>query len=612
MFTDYIQSVGVLGMQKFNPLIIRNCDEITKALGQLHELYALDSYSLNFDILEIKTFNPDTQEEITTYDTNDNLRQKFDISVRDRTESEHKIFLELALDRYNTKLTLTFKKGMTLSLDETFLETLYNELLRNFATQKIFIDTTESNNFKTGIIENLKNAIQRIIENPTQSRVLEKNESFEILRSSYIPRLESKTYFHPKILWEQQNQTNIEFASYAVVRDELVLEVLAPCSGESGRDLLGDYHEVNIKQDNKQLAEIVFDEKIFRKEQINDGVGFYALTTGYVSFNDNKLSMLDSQNLTEINIRTTGHLLGGKEKATYVNITCSNPQDDAVGQGIILEAGNVDIVGCIGEKAKILANNIKIHGQTHQRSYIQAHTCEIDFHKGSVQSEELKIQQCELGNIDAGNVKIDEVSGGNIHAKNITINKLHSNTKLYVSQTLDIALLDGGGNEIYISPSAYFEDRKKIDEDTQFMQECVEKINRLIESLNKDNTKIKQAKPIIKQLRSIIEKNNQLNQPIDKRMTKAVAEYIMLVRHANFLKHRILQIQESAKTCNRELKNIDENLKNATINCHSKWNNHNEIFYDYLFPKGRDMMSLENEEECSIGIDKNTLKLTKF
>lgn len=617
-------------MQEFHPIIMRECFDVAQNLERISNLYVLPFGTLSFDILEVRTFRAETNEidskpKLTKIESNEldsalqstcSLKQSFDISVRSAKKEDLIHFVALSLHTHNTRANLVLKAGLEIREDETFFENLYMEVARQQALQKIIIEP-ESKVKKARIMEILKKGIETLKQENilSEDSKLSKEFSFELFASEYVPSLPLQAEFYPKIAWEKANDTTMEFASFAVIPNDLVLRLNPPQNGVSGRDLLGDYKQAertisNVEQEVK-MPEIKYPQGAFSKSDGEDGSALYhAQVLGYVSFLQDELKLLDEKDFKEVSLRSTGNLLGGREKGITLSVTSPNPNDDALGKGTILEAAVVDIVGCIGEKCRIFANDLKVHGQTHQSSYLEAKTCEIDFHKGSVRADSLKIKQSQLGSIDAGSVEIGELSGGSVRAKEIKIEKLHSNAKLYFSHLLEIKLLDGGENELYISPRAYFEDREKIETNTQFMQDCVDKINRLLELLSKDNATIKRAKPIITQLKAIMAEKKRLNEPIDKRITKAVAEYILIIRHAQFLKERIHAIQASAKTCDMELKALDEKLKGAKILNFSKWHRHNDIFYEHLFPQGRDMMSLENEEQCNICIEE--LKLKRF
>ena len=71
-----------------------------------------------------------------------------------------------------------------------------------------------------------------------------------------------------------------------------------------------------------------------------------------------------------------------------------------------------------------------------------------------------------------------------------------------------------------------------------------------------------------------------------------------------------MSLQTCAKEKNNALQHIDEVLQDARIICHSHWKNHNEIFYEYLFPKnGRDGLVLQDAKQSHIVIDKQNRKL---
>ncbi|MGX2985584.1 hypothetical protein ACWIWK_09025 [Helicobacter sp. 23-1048] len=488
------------------------------------------------------------------------------------------------------------------------------------------------------------------LQDKCENDELQEEITFELERSSaYVPKAGSTLKFLPKEQWEKENNTSLGLASYAVEANQEILRVSYESEGESGRNLKGRYFDYSLPEEEsedddddwdsdekdkakKQEApkeskeneqaeqkapepkekiarEIVFDEKLFSKEEKDEYVSYTALQKGYVSVKQGYLKMFESNEFKEVNLRNVGHLLGGVNKDIVVTISGQNPEDDAVGRGMVIEATQIDIMGSVGEKARIIGKEVTIHGQIHQSAFVQCETCNIDFVKGTVIANELRIKNSEMANLDAKNIKIDIATGGQIRAQNLTINKLYSHSKIYFSGTLQIKSVEGGENELYISPDCYYGIRNVVEESNEFIQKCTNKVNKLLQLLNKENENIRKSKPIVAQLKSIIDEKKRLKEPIDKKIKNAMAEYIALVKNAEFLKERIATVQNAAKAKNEELKHIDEELQNAKIITRGSWKRHNEIFYEHIFPKGRDMISFDDAPQRNISIDKENLKL---
>lgn len=616
-----LKALRGIWMQDFHSVVAREVQDIRECLESVCATYALDGAV--YEILAIHTFRQDNNQQTKSklsieefaslmedegaYNASGfELSQSFDISVREASESDLVHFVALELDEYSHTLTLVLKQGLEIA-KEQFWENLYKEIECQKALCGVIIEPIDEV-LKPGAIAQLKKQCGEL------TGVLENDVRVEILRAGvYKPQILSNAVLLPKVAWERKNAMSLEIASYAVDIQEEVLRVSVPQNGVSGRNLQGHYVEAeggseSSTDSNKPLA-IKCDERLFSKTEREDGIIYTALSKGYVSFGDNTLKLLELQEFKEINMRSTGSLVGGIEKDMMITITCPNPQDDALGQGTILEAAQIDIVGSVGEKAQIIGVDVKIHGQTHQSSSVRAKTCEIDFLKGSVRAQDIKIKHSEMGHIDGREVEIDEVSGGSVRAKNLRINKLHSHAKLYVSSTLELQTLVGSENEIYLT-AGYYELRDIIEHSNAQIERCIQKINTLLHLLNKDNALIKQSKPIIAQLKAIIEEKKRLKEPIDPKITKAVAEYIITLKRARFVKERILSLQADAKDKNNALQKIDKTLKEAKIIAHSPWKNHNEVFYEYLFPKkGRDMITLQDSKQSHIIIDNQHHKL---
>ncbi|WP_394995250.1 hypothetical protein [uncultured Helicobacter sp.] len=608
-------------MQDFHSVVVRDVWDIKECLESICATYALKGAV--YEILRIRTFKQfSNQQERIALSVEEfanlmqdegaynaagfEVSQSFDISVREARESDLVHFVALEVDVYRHTLTLVLRQGLEIA-SEQFWEELYQEIECQKALCGVIIKPLDEA-LKPSAIAELKTQCGDL------SGVLDDDVRVEILRTSvYKPQIHSSAVLLPKVAWERKNAMSLEAASYAVDAQEEVLCVSVPQDGVSGRDLAGRYVEIETQSesslDSKKPLAIIYDDKLFSKLEREGSIVYTALSKGFVSFSDNTLKLLELQEFKEITMRSTGSLVGGIEKDIMVTITCPNPQNDALGQGTMLEAAQIDIVGSVGEKAQIIGVDVKIHGQTHQSSSVRAKRCEIDFLKGSVRAEDIKIKHSEMGHIDGREVEIDEVSGGSVRAKNLKIHKLHSHAKVYVSDTLELQTLVGSENEIYLT-TGYYALREAIECSNAQIEHCIQKINALLHLLNKNNALIKQSKPIIAPLKAIIEEKKRLQEPIDSKITKAVAEYVLTLKRARFLKERILSLQASAKASNNALQEIDEGLKKAKILIHSPWNNHNEVFYEYLFPKkGRDMLTLQDAKQSHIIIDKKNHKL---
>lgn len=611
-------------MQLFEPVSVKGCADVSAEIKKISELYALEEKMISFDILQISTFfrgekkkdftSPSIEERDkilsndAEYNKNDfEIRQVYDISLRGLKENDLAPFVELKLDSHCYELSLELKAGLEVKNDENFFEELYAEITRKKIAHNIIIRL-----FDSGVKQEIAN-LKELFSQLQISGVLESTQSFVIAKASFIPEMEASFRFILQEEWNKTHSENVEFASYAAKSGELVGISLKHQAGMSGRDLKGDYINVkkqDIEGDDK-IKKLRFKESEFSIEEKEDEVLYYAAQDGYVSVGEGELRILLDFNFPEVSLRKNGSLLGGDKKGFVVEVTCADPNQDAIGASIVLEAQDIKIYGSVAENAKVIAKKLEINGQTHQSAIIRADEMSIDIHKGSAVGEKIRINRLELGSVKGEEVSIEQANGGNIEAKKITIASLHSHTKIALSQHLYIKAMNGGENHISINSRASLKASEEVEHFNAQIEHNIKEMNTLLAVLNKDLSRVRKTKPVVEKIKVIMEENKKNNKPNERNITESVAQYVVLLRRTKYLKERLITLQEKSKTYSTALQNLDLQTQNAKITSDAPWQNDNEIVYESFFPEAKDIMLLSHGEEVDIGIDKESLKLVR-
>lgn len=611
-------------MQLFEPVSVKGCADVSAEIKKISELYALEEKMISFDILQISTFfrgekkkdftSPSIEERDkilsndAEYNKNDfEIRQVYDISLRGLKENDLAPFVELKLDSHCYELSLELKAGLEVKNDESFFEELYAEITRKKIAHNIIIRL-----FDSGVKQEIAN-LKELFSQLQMSGVLESMQSFVIAKASFIPEMEASFRFILQEEWSKTHSENVEFASYAAKSGELVGISLKHQAGMSGRNLKGDYINVkkqDIEGDDK-IKKLRFKESEFSIEEKEDEVLYYAAQDGYVSVGEGELRILLDFNFPEVSLRKNGSLLGGDKKGFVVEVTCADPNQDAIGASIVLEAQDIKIYGSVAENAKVIAKKLEINGQTHQSAIIKADEMSIDIHKGSAVGEKIRINRLELGSVKGEEVSIEQANGGNIEAKKITIASLHSHTKIALSQHLYIKAMNGGENHISINSRASLKASEEVEHFNAQIEHNIKEMNTLLAVLNKDLSRVRKTKPVVEKIKVIMEENKKNNKPNERNITESVAQYVVLLRRTKYLKERLITLQEKSKTYSTALQNLDLQTQNAKITSDAPWQNDNEIVYESFFPEAKDIMLLSHGEEVDIGIDKESLKLVR-
>lgn len=611
-------------MQLFEPVSVKGCADVSAEIKKISELYALEEKMISFDILQISTFfrgekkkdfaSPSIEERDkilsndAEYNKNDfEIRQVYDISLRGLKENDLAPFVELKLDSHCYELSLELKAGLEVKNDESFFEELYAEITRKKLAHNIIIRL-----FDSGVKQEIAN-LKELFSQLQISGVLESTQSFVIAKASFIPEMEASFRFILQEEWNKTHSENVEFASYAAKSGELVGISLKHQAGMSGRNLKGDYINVkkqDIEGDDK-IKKLRFKESEFSIEEKEDEVLYYAAQDGYVSVGEGELRILLDFNFPEVSLRKNGSLLGGDKKGFVVEVTCADPNQDAIGASIVLEAQDIKIYGSVAENAKVIAKKLEINGQTHQSAIIRADEMSIDIHKGSAVGEKIRINRLELGSVKGEEVSIEQANGGNIEAKKITIASLHSHTKIALSQHLYIKAMNGGENHISINSRASLKASEEVEHFNAQIEHNIKEMNTLLAVLNKDLSRVRKTKPVVEKIKVIMEENKKNNKPNERNITESVAQYVVLLRRTKYLKERLITLQEKSKTYSTALQNLDLQTQNAKITSDAPWQNDNEIVYESFFPEAKDIMLLSHGEEVDIGIDKESLRLVR-
>lgn len=611
-------------MQLFEPVSVKGCADVNAEIKKISELYALEEKMISFDILQINTFfrgekkkdfaSPSIEERDkilgndAEYNKNDfEIRQVYDITLRGLKENDLAPFVELRLDSHCYELSLELKAGLEVMNDESFFQALYEEITRKKIAHNVIIRLFD-NEVKQEI-ENLKELFSQL----QISGVLESTQSLVIAKASFIPEMEAGFRFILQEEWNKTHSENIEFASYAAKNGELVGISFKHQAGMSGRNLKGDF--VNVKkQENEsdgKIEKLRFKESEFSIEEKEDEVLYYAAQDGYVSVGEGELRILLDFNFPEVSLRKNGSLLGGDKKGFVIEVTCADPNQDAIGASIVLEAQDIKIYGSVAENAKVVAKKVEINGQTHQSAIIKADEMSIDIHKGSAVGEKIRINRLELGNVKGEEVSIEQANGGSIEAKKITITSLHSHTKIALSQHLYIKAMNGGENHININSRASLKTSEEVEYFNAQIEHNIKEMNTLLAVLNKDLSRVRKTKPVVEKIKIIMEENKKNNKPNERNITESVAQYVVLLRRTKYLKERLITLQEKSKTYSVALQKLDLQTQDAKIISDAPWQNDNEIVYESFFPQAKDIMLLSHGEEVNIGIDKENLKLVR-
>ena len=614
-------------MQFFEPISIKGCVDVGMELKKITELYAFEEHMVSFDILRISTFYRGEKKkdfsllegqerarilsDDAEYNKNDfEIKQVYDILLRGLKKGDLAPFVGLKMDSECYELVLELKEGLEVRNDDTFFEELYTEITRKKICQHIIVRLFDED------IKQEINALKELFSHLNIQGKIQSSQSIALAKASgFIPEMGAKFIFTLKDEWNKTHTQSIDFASYAAKSGDLVGLSLKPQVGVSGRNLKGEYIHAKKHAEGADIgneeAKLKIKDNEFRKEEKEGSIEYYALQDGYVGMSEGELRVITDFNFAEVSSRKNGSLLGGDKKGFVVEVTCGDPNQDAIGAGITLEASEIKIFGSVAENTKIVGKKIEINGQTHQSSTIKADEVNIDLHKGEVMGDKVRVERLELGNIDGEEVFIEQANGGTIKARNITIATLHSHTKIFVSEHLHIKNMSGGENRFTLSSRASLKAQEEVQSITEQITQNIQEMNTLLAVLNKDLVRVRKTKPVVEKIKAIMEENKKNKKPNERNIIDSMAQYVILLQRTKYLKERLVALKQQSRDLDKRLESLDKQTQDAKITSDVAWQKENEVVYESFFPESKDIMILSDGEEVNIGINKGQLKLVR-
>lgn len=609
-------------MQLFEPFSIKGCPDVELEVRKVEQTYAFDSNMVSFDILQINTlYRGEKKKDFTLLEgeerdrilSNDQeynrddfeIRQLYDVKIRGLKDNDLAPFVFLKIDSECYELYLELKAGLEIRDDDEFFGELYEEIMRKKVLMRVIVRL-----FGDYVFDEIEHLRELFVQLGLKGK-LESDRSFVVAKASgFIPSTEAHFRFILQEEWNKSHTESVEFASYAVKSGELVGIAFKDQAGSSGRNLLGEYISCK-KQDVEHSLKIRYKKEEFHKVDNNGIAEYYADLDGYVSFGEDELRLISDFSFSEVSLRKNGSLLGGHLKGFVVDVTCSNPSQDAIGASVILEASDIKIYGSVAENSQIIGNKVEVNGQTHQSSVIRAKELSIDKHKGSAFGEKISINSLENGSVDGQDILVHEASGGTMRAEKLIIEKLYSRTTSYVACSVHIKEVKGGDNRVMITSRATTQIQESVAYTTGKIESNIAQINTLLGVLNKDIMHIRKIKPLIERIKVIMEDNKKNNKPNKPEITSNIAQYMLTLRRSKYFKERLLALQEDSKKLNAYLEELDVHTKDAKVTLESPWQKENEIVFESFFPASRDILFLDDGENVDIRIDKQTLKLVR-
>jgi len=485
--------------------------------------------------------------------------------------------VSISTDSNKSLAKILFKKGSILNSSTNIKQDLHNYLNKIKAKNKMLInirDTAMNKGINTLIAKLDKNdSLQEDVSiwlAKWKKPVLKINDK---ITYKYIDKTKKKMSDNEKINYADRNFI------IGVKKSEILIEYTKPKKGCSGRSYSGKFIEIksptidnipSFKTDLKTI-EIIENEK---------SIQYKAKTEGFVSINENTLSIQKELQLKNVNLRATGYINPGIDSGVKVIVETKDYAEDAVGADMLIEANEIIINGSVGPRATIKGKNVVINGQTHSTTTIYANNLEAKILKGKAYVVNAKIKSFENATMFACSAQIEQLFTGNLNAKIAKIKEVRAPCEIRAFHSIHIEDLNCGDNKLYIDSAAILSTKQKIEACKAIISESKKIIQISTKDLTNTSKYIKDNQTSFQKTKSHIEMCKEKNETPNLAYTRIFKEYLTKAKRVKKLQKKIDKAKENIASSQKTLDDFDEKIKNSFIyNQNLKWKGTNNVYF---------------------------------
>lgn len=605
---------------KFESIIV-DTKEVVKELKAVSSTYKLSLKNIDFHLLETITFfrtnSEEEWEELTEdkremFETDEFLAheslevfQQYKIEIFQVDQKEEDLLLPnitLGSNKSLTSVIATIHKSYDIDTSKFLEKNLTEAINKKKVRAGILVGIREKNMKKEINVAASKMMVDGFLEKDVAIEVMECLKPIQCVDDEVIMHYQKKINKE-----DEQGRINYARRGYVlpVAEGEIVIEYIKAKVGKDGRNCRGQYIKVRepVEKNNQPINTT---EMITRKED-DDSIKYIATKQGYVKEDKGVFDIQDEMELDAIDFKSTGSIEAGVDSNVTINIKEKDEFKDAIGAGMKVETSILNVEGSVANNAKIKANDVRIGGQTHKTSYIEADKANVTVHKGTIVAKEVDIDRLEGGKVTADVVRVKNIIGGSITAREIHVETLMSNAHLVTSELIDIKHTNGSNNKILIDPSQI-----------KGLSEKIDGVTKKIESAKKEYAAMPKH---IEYKREIIENNKEAIGAIKKRvlelkakkitppanLTGKLKEYQQLVSEYNSLIKDFKDKKEEIRVLKDELEEHQAKVFSAKVVNHSAWSEFNEIRFKLIYPPIEIVHNTrKNEMSREITLEKTT------
>ncbi len=561
-------------------------DNVAKALVEVSKESGVLISSLDFEIVDFKTYiKMEGDEEFIELDEisrpligseefllneENEIKQVYDIIIdRIKFDDDFEIIGEMKLNKHLTKAEFVLKNESFLVYTPDIEEKLLNELNKKKLKNSLLISIFD---------KELKEDVKKVVKTLKVNNKLLEDRTVRLCRGlDPLESIEGKVVYYYLL-----KRTHKKELIFPVKKGDVLIEIIKPKPGKNGRDCRGKI----IKPQNVshfKMPNILYEESDIKKQEDDEKILFIALKDGYVHKDKDFYSIRDEMEVKQINLKT-GDVSGATDSNVKINISESDALKEAIADNMKVETTFLVVKGNVGNSAKIVSKELRVEGQTHQKSKIKSSSAYVNIHKGYLEGKDVEVNRLEGGVIIGKNVKVKQAIGGKIFAHNVEVEILGSHVEIYALNEIKIKSLKGSENKLIISPKEVLGVKGSAEEIEKKMEEIKRHLEIKISNYNKRKQVITKNKPVIQKLFKEYTENK-------KRGLKTPALTLKKIKEFNDFKEKTLELKEQVKHLQEEIKELKEHLQgyqiaifNAKIISFSSWKAFNRIVFDMIEP----------------------------
>ena len=577
-------------VKKVRPTVVKT-ENVAKEIASIAKEYDIKQESLDFNILDVRSYIRDSAakewEEIENQNLRDIDKQKLldpDFQIKQVYEVE--IFSRLRnkdpLEEFKIAI------GANATICKVFMQVKEGSVLHYFPTIREDLKSyINKHKVRAGILiyifdEMLEDTVSKLAAKVQVEEIVtyEKTETILIAQSIEPTRtLDGTLILH----YEQKAKQESEKVDYAnrgyiqsVHKDELLIEYVKPRLGQPGRDCRGRYIEPKEPNEKNPIDFEIDEATIYVKEDENS-IKFFAKENGYIAFENNKYMIKSEADVDEVSFRTTGSITVGTDSDVNLIVTEADAIKDAIGTGMRVEVSELDVEGNVGNEAYVKANKVNVGGQTHKTSVIEADEIDINVHKGEAVGKNVKITRLEHGVVRGENVYVSQAMGGRVYGENVVIDICTSYIKVYASNRIEIKKMRGSENVFVIDPLQRSKTRENFEKNKEEIEEIKSEMKRYKKSIESATIVVKKNHTVFNDIKRRLVQYKKKGIKFPEAYVKQYKLFQSQIDKLKELKESYKKLEEKLHLLSSQTDSLQYSILDARVVNRDEWKGYNEI-----------------------------------